>query len=106
MVDISEKESQPEVIVLPLKPLRQVRVIKGKLEEVLEQGCEDYVTVILTDKVDLDVIDMQDRLRLAFPKLLEIRREGLRDSAMQMRMTEQKFLDPFELCRAFFTGYR
>ena len=39
MVDISEKESQPEVIVLPLKPLRQVRVIKGKLEEVLEQGC-------------------------------------------------------------------
>lgn len=101
MVDISEKESQPEVIVLPLKPLRQVRVIKGKLEEVLEQGCEDYVTVILTDKVDLDVIDMQDRLRLAFPKLLEIRREGLRDSAMQMRMTEQKFLDPFELCCAF-----
>ena len=101
MVDISEKESQPEVTVLPLKPLRQVRVIKGKLEEVLEQGCEDYVTVILTDKVDLDVIDMQDRLRLAFPKLLEIRREGLRDSAMQMRMTEQKFLDPFELCCAF-----
>ena len=69
MVDISEKESQPEVTVLPLKPLRQVRVIKGKLEEVLEQGCEDYVTVILTDKVDLDVIDMQDRLRLAFPYL-------------------------------------
>lgn len=101
MVDISEKESQPEVTVLPLKPLRQVRVIKGKLEEVLEQGCEDYVTVILTDKVDLDVIDMQDRLRLAFPKLLEIRREGLRNAVTEMHMEEQKFLDPFELCCAF-----
>lgn len=101
MVDISEKESQPEVTVLPLKPLRQVRVIKGKLEEVLKQGCEDYVTVILTDKVDLDVIDMQDRLRLAFPKLLEIRREGLRNAVTEMQMEEQKFLDPFELCCAF-----
>lgn len=101
MVDILEKENQPEVTVLPLNPLRQVRVIKGKLEEVLKQGCEDYVTVILTDKVDLDVIDMQDRLRLAFPKLLEIRREGLRSSVKEMQMEGQKFLDPFELCCAF-----
>lgn len=101
MVDIFEKENQPEVTVLPLNPLRQVRVIKGKLEEVLKQGCEDYVTVILTDKVDLDVIDMQDRLRLAFPKLLEIRREGLRNAVTEMHMEEQKFLDPFELCCAF-----
>lgn len=101
MVDIFEKENQPEVTVLPLNPLRQVRVIKGKLEEVLKQGCEDYVTVILTDKVDLDVIDMQDRLRLAFPKLLEIRREGLRNAVTEMQMEEQKFLDPFELCCAF-----
>lgn len=101
MVDIFEKENQPEVTVLPLNPLRQVRVIKGKLEEVLKQGCEDYVTVILTDKVDLDVIDMQDRLRLAFPKLLEIRREGVRNAVTEMQMEEQKFLDPFELCCAF-----
>ena len=101
MVDISEKEKQPDITVLPLNPLRQVRVIRGKLEEVLKQGCEDYVTVILTDKVDLNVIDMQDRLRFAFPKILEIRREGVRNSAMQMRVTEQKILDPFELCCAF-----
>lgn len=101
MVDISEKEKQPDITVLPLNPLRQVRVIRGKLEEVLKQGCEDYVTVILTDKVDLNVIDMQERLRLAFPKILEIRREGTRNSATQMRVTEQKILDPFELCCAF-----
>ncbi len=41
-------------------------MIRGDLEEVLAQTCRDYVTVILTHKVDLDVIDMQDRLRLAF----------------------------------------
>ena len=34
--------------------------------------------MILTDKADLDVIDMQERIRLAFPNLLEIRRENQR----------------------------
>lgn len=101
MVDIFEKEKEPEITVLPLNPLRQVRVIKGKLEEVLKQGCEDYVTVILTDKVDLDVIDMQDRLRLAFPRLLEIRREALHRNTMQRELEEQKLLDPFQLCCSF-----
>lgn len=101
MVDISEKEKEPEITVLPLNPLRQVRVIKGRLEEVLKQGCEDYVTVILTDKVDLDVIDMQDRLRLAFPRLLEIRREGQRRNILKTSLEEQKLLDPFQLCCSF-----
>lgn len=101
MVDIFEKEKEPEITVLPLNPLRQVRVIKGKLEEVLKQGCEDYVTVILTDKVDLDVIDMQDRLRLAFPRLLEIRREGQRRNILKTSLEEQKLLDPFQLCCSF-----
>ena len=101
MVDIFEKEKEPEITVLPLNPLRQVRVIKGKLEEVLKQGCEDYVTVILTDKVDLDVIDMQDRLRLAFPRLLEIRREGQRINILKTSLEKQKLLDPFQLCCSF-----
>lgn len=101
MLDISEKEKEPEIAVLPLNPLRQVRVIKGRLEEVLKQGCEDYVTVILTDKVDLDVIDMQDRLRLAFPRLLEIRREGQRRNILKTSLEEQKLLDPFQLCCSF-----
>ena len=80
MVEIGEKDSKTSVkiTVLPLKPLREVRIIKGSLEEVLAQACEDFVTVILTDRVDLDIMDMQDRIRMAFPYLLEIRREVLR----------------------------
>lgn len=68
--------------ILPLKPLREVRIIKGSLEDVLAQACEDFVTVILTDKVDLDIMDMQDRIRMAFPYLLEIRREVLQESGL------------------------
>ena len=86
---------------LPLEPLHQVRVIKGTLEEVLREACGDYVTVILTDKVDLDVIDMQERIRLAFPNLLEIRRENQRKADYSRSIQEEELLDPYELCCSF-----
>lgn len=87
--------------VIPLVPLRQVRVIRGTLNEVLRQACGDYVTVVLTDRTDLDVIDMQDRLRSAFPCLLEIRRETLRKAEYGGRMQTEKRPDPFQLCSDF-----
>ena len=103
MVEIGEKDSKASVkiTVLPLKPLREVRIIKGSLEEVLAQACEDFVTVILTDRVDLDIIDMQDRIRMAFPYLLEIRREVLRKADYSEQLMAEKEQDPFELCCSF-----
>ena len=56
----------------------------------LGQACEDYVTVILTDREDLDVLDMQDKLRSAFPYLLEIRREGIRRADYTNRRPPQR----------------
>lgn len=103
MVEIGEKNSKTSVkiTVLPLKPLREVRIIKGSLEEVLAQACEDFVTVILTDRVDLDIMDMQDRIRMAFPYLLEIRREVLRKADYSEQLMVDKEQDPFELCCSF-----
>ena len=103
MVEIGEKDSRTSVkiTVLPLKPMREVRMVKGDLEEVLAQACEDFVTVILTDKVDLDIMDMQDRIRMAFPYLLEIRREVLRKADYSDQMMAEKEQDPFELCCSF-----
>ncbi|MFR4154908.1 MAG: exonuclease SbcCD subunit D [Coprococcus sp.] len=103
MVEIREKDPKTSVkiTVLPLKPLREVRIIKGSLEEVLAQACEDFVTVILTDRVDLDIMDMQDRIRMAFPYLLEIRREVLRKADYSEQLMAEKEQDPFELCCSF-----
>ena len=103
MVEIGEKDSKTSVkiTVLPLKPLREVRIIKGSLEEVLAQACEDFVTVILTDRVDLDIMDMQDRIRMAFPYLLEIRREVLRKADYSEQLMAEKEQDPFKLCCSF-----
>ena len=48
MVEMGSKNSV-KTTILPLKPLREVRIIKGSLEDVLAQACEDFVSVILTD---------------------------------------------------------
>ena len=87
--------------VLPLTPLRQVRVIRGDLEEVLQQGSDDYVTGVLPDMRDYDVIDMKDRLYLAFPNLLEIRRDVQRTVDYSLRREAAEKLAPFDLCNAF-----
>ena len=100
MVTMKEK-GNISTEVLPLPPLRQVRVIKGEFQEVLSQACEDYVTVVLTDKEDLDVIDLKDRLRNAFPYLLEIRRERERRAEYKRQSRKIEELDPFELCCSF-----
>lgn len=104
MVELGAKGEGAKISALPLKPLRQLRVIRGSLEEVLGQACGDYVSVVLTDKVDLDVIDMQDRLRNSFPGLLEIRRENRRRAEYTEELkTAEEMPDPYELCCSFLT---
>ncbi len=100
MVEMGVK-GEVKTTVLPLEPLRQVKIVKGNLEEVLKESCQDYVTVILTDKADLDVIDMQERIRLAFPNLLEIRRENQRKAEYSRTLQTEELLDPYELCCSF-----
>lgn len=100
MVSLEEK-GKVKTDVLPLIPLRQVRVITGTLQEVLMQSCGDYVTVILTDKVDFDVFDMQDKIRYAFPNLLEIRRESLRKADYTIAYSADEEMDAFALCKSF-----
>lgn len=100
MIEMGVK-GEVETTVLPLYPLHQVRVIKGELEEILAEKSQDYVTVILTDKKDLDVIDMQERIRLAFPNLLEIRRENQRKADYARVLKSETLMNPYELCCSF-----
>ena len=99
-VELSEK-GHVRTNVLPLQPLHGVRVLRGSLRDVLKQGCEDYVSVVLTDKEDLDVIDMQDYIRQAFPNVLEIRRDAVREVNTGIEAAEEILMDPFALCRSY-----
>ncbi|MBR2653674.1 MAG: exonuclease SbcCD subunit D [Lachnospiraceae bacterium] len=101
MVTLREKGSAPSITVLPLEPLHEVRVIEDTLEEILKQGCDDYVTAVLTDKVEFDIFDMQARLRAAFPNLLEIRRVNTQRADYPRKIQADEELDPYELCCSF-----
>ncbi|KIR01560.1 Exonuclease SbcD [Lachnospiraceae bacterium TWA4] len=86
-----------------VKPLHEVRKLKGLLEDVLKNPSDDYVSITLTDTDDLDVFNLQEQLRKAFPNLLEIHRQDV-------RFTNEEFLDevdveaitPFEMFCKFF----
>lgn len=99
-VELGEK-GDVRTSVIPLTPLRQVRVLSGALEEVLAQACGDYVTTVLTGDITEDAFDLRDRLRAAFPNLLEIRRELPRGTADGPRLEAEDALDPLALCGAF-----
>ena len=62
-VELGEK-GEVQTRILPLHPLRQIKVLRGTAEEILAQACEDYVSVTLTDTPDFDT---QDRLRDCIP---------------------------------------
>ena len=74
LVTLKEKGEPVQIEKVPLTPLRQVRKIEGEFLEVLTQASDDYVSIVLTDTQDLDTLDMQAKLREAFPHLMEIRR--------------------------------
>lgn len=99
-IELSDKNTRPKITVLALTPLRQVRVIKDTYEEILKKPTEDYVTIILMDKEDIDTIDMQERLHNAFPNLLEIRREAAMAKNYE-ELKKQEEIDPYNMCQIF-----
>ena len=110
-VELLEK-GRAEIRTLPLKPMRQVRLIEGSLEEVLAQSCSDYVTVVLTQKKagtgalgtgeeSLEEGEAQERIRRAFPYLLEIRRKQPARADWVLPEYADRGMDAFELCCSF-----
>ncbi|MGP1434445.1 MAG: exonuclease SbcCD subunit D [Catonella sp.] len=98
MVEMFEK-GRVNTEVIPLKPLREIRVIKGSITEVLKEGSKDYVKIIVTGE-NVSDIDLTDRIRAKFPNYLEICRE--RFSNDDKRVTESSDeLSEIENCRLF-----
>jgi exonuclease SbcD len=65
---------------LPLHPLRDMRILEGEMDTLLEQGKtdphnEDYLLVRLTDKHVL--LDPMGKLRQVYPNVLHIEKPGL-----------------------------
>ena len=110
LVELKEKGSVT-VTSLPLLPLRDMREIKGPLEELMSdevssQGNRnDYMRVILTDEED--IIDPMGKLRSVYPNVMALDFENSRtcidDSLLSLPDAEQLgALSPYDLFREFF----
>lgn len=88
---ISEARQKKQVVLLEVSPgqpihaepipapcLRDVRVERGELEELIRRPSEDYVAVELTDRSYC--VGAMQRLRAAFPYLLELRYVNIQQS--------------------------
>jgi exonuclease SbcD len=101
LVDIGKK-GDTKIEKLPLKPLHKIITIENTFENVLKYPTEDYVQVILTDTDDLDVVDLKERLDIAFPNLLEIQRKYTRGlNVSSNENIEIKNISPYDLICEF-----
>lgn len=58
-----------EINQIPIKPIHDFKEIKGSYKDVLQQSCEDYVRITLTDDF---ILDVKNRLEKVFPNIMLI----------------------------------
>ena len=82
VVTLKEK-GNVEVEIVPLKPLREVRHIRGKLEELLENAtdCDDYIYVTLTDEESQ--YDAMSRMQEVYPHTMKLDYDNRQTRALQ-----------------------
>lgn len=90
---------------LPLQPKRDLRIIEGELETIIEQGrtdekADDYLLVKLTDSKD--ILDPMGQLRAVYPNVLQLERLSFAVSSgnrlvtnLGNRKTELEVFDDF-----------
>lgn len=104
-IELGEK-GNVSVTLLPLEPLRDMRIIRGSLEEVTTSGKvetdgkDDYVKCILTDTEPL--ASPMERIRTVYPNALqlEFENQGYRRGKIRNENVEEK--PPMELFADFF----
>lgn len=107
LVDLKEK-GETEIMLFPLKPLHEMREIKGNLKELLEvkrenEEYEDYIHAILTDEGEL--YDPLGELRAVYPNIMKLDFDNSRtrnEKELEFAQEEERLNQPVELFSSFF----
>jgi len=107
-VSIGEKNTPIKLESIALKPIRNVREIKGKLLDVIAAATadnkEDYISVILIDEDD-SLYKPKDQLMDVYSHILEVKVDNQRTRSMLEDVDEvEKITDPFLAFEKFFTA--
>lgn len=90
---------------LPLQPLRDMRIIEGELQTILEQGKvdpnhQDYLLVRLTDRHA--ILDPMGKLRAVYPNVLHLEKPGMLVTGEQQMNRETLKRGELDMFRDFF----
>jgi exonuclease SbcD len=107
LVTLSEKGKAAEIELKPLRPRREMRIIKGDLANLMKAGeastSQDYIKAVLTDEGEL--IDPMNKLRTVYPNVLELVRENRDRTAGESKTSAgegYKHKTKIELFRSFY----
>lgn len=105
-VELKEAGSEPVITEIPLEPLRDVRVLRGSLEEVLAQATtenkDDFLSITITD--EMEPYQFNERLKEVYSHILEIRVDNTRTRTILTEAEEDfKVKTPLEICMQFFS---
>ena len=104
-VELNKKGTEPVITEIPLEPLRELRSLRGTLEEVLslatEENKDDFLSITLTDEID--PYQPRERLMEVYSHILEIRVDNARTRRILEEETfELKLEDPSAVFAQFF----
>lgn len=110
MIELN-KDGSVELNFHELKPIRDLRIIKGHLENLVDKGVygetnvEDYIMAILTDEGEL--IDPISSLRAIYPNILKLEKESFeRQTGDEQTSASADFKqkNPLELFKEFYVN--
>ena len=93
VLDLIDKDINIEL--KELKPLRDLRIIKGNIEDLIcegrdiEEGKEDYIQAILTD--DGELMNPNEKLKSVYPNTMLISRERKKNVSKENTLSKGEF---------------
>ncbi|HJG96909.1 MAG TPA: exonuclease SbcCD subunit D [Romboutsia timonensis] len=93
VLDLIDKDINIEL--KELKPLRDLRIIKGNIEDLIcegrdiEEGKEDYIQAILTD--DGELMNPMEKLKSVYPNTMLISRERKKNVSKENTLSKGEF---------------
>ncbi len=107
MVDLGNK-NQVRINTIPLEPLRDMREIKGPLQELISPSAyagtntEDYIHITLTDEEE--IIDAIGKVHSVYPNVMRLEYDNQRTRSINTGLAAQEIhlMSPVQLFREFY----
>lgn len=107
LVEIEEK-GKISIQELPLKPLRELRKLKGSYDELVSRenyvgtNTEDYLHITLTDEEE--ILDVMNKLRFIYPNMMKLEYDNTRTRTRQLIIPREKAVqkNPMDLFETFY----